>query len=113
MGAIINRELRKVPKGWRDESALLPDEMPDVSGILEENLELIAYETTSEGTPISPNFPNTYEGRLALVAYCTEHCSTFANIKADGEAWAGLLFGDASGVTDIQSGQTELTSGIH
>ena len=105
---IVNRELRMVPRGWRDESPLLPDEMPSVSGMSGGKLELVAYETTSEGTPISPNFPNTQQGKLDLVRYCTRNCSTFADNRVDGETWAGLLFGDAFGLTDMQTGQTEL-----
>ena len=37
--------------------------MPDFSAVPEQELGLQAYETTSEGLPISPVFPNTPEGR--------------------------------------------------
>lgn len=127
--AIINREVRIIPKGWQypehrpllraddwpaDADALtqwqedhettdLPqrdDYMPSVEGLPTEETEIMVYETTSEGSPISPAFPNTPEGRLELVVYCTGHCSTFASLKTGPEEWAAILFGDG-GVTDL------------
>ena len=62
--------------------------------------EIAAYEATSEGTPISPAFPNTDEGRLALINYCAEHCFTFGDHRGDAEAWAAILFGDAAVAAD-------------
>jgi hypothetical protein len=62
--------------------------------------EIAAYETTSEGTPISPAFPNTDAGRLALINYCAGHCFTFGRHRADAEAWAAVLFGDAAVAAD-------------
>ena len=70
--------------------------MPDASGLRADDTEIVAYETVSEGTPISPVFPNTSEGRLALVNYCAEHATTFGEHRADAEAWAAILFGGAS-----------------
>ncbi len=78
---------------------LLPEQMPDVASLAREETEIVAYEAVSEGTPISPPFPNTPEGRLGLVAYCSQHCTTFANHTADAEAWAALLFGQNAAVT--------------
>jgi hypothetical protein len=115
--AIPNREMRAFPKGWQHPKdtngkhiALLPygyagDEndgpvatpnttMPPTP--LRGETEIAAYETVSEGTPISPAFPDTPEGRLALVRHCAEHCTTFADHRADAEAWAAILFGDAA-----------------
>ncbi len=111
---IANREVRVIPKGWQHlkdgrgkHIPLLPadyvfddDEhrascgglMPEVHG----EAEIAAYETTTEGTPISPEFPNTPEGRLALVRHCAEHERTFGNHRADAEAWAAILFGCAT-----------------
>ena len=54
----------------------------------------------SEGTPISPVFPNTPEDRLALVNYCAEHATTFGDHRAGAEAWVAILFGGASGDLD-------------
>ena len=72
--------------------------MPSARGLPVEATEIVAYETTSEGTPISPGFPNTPEGRLELVNYCAEHCTTFGQHTADPEAWAAILFGDGTAV---------------
>jgi hypothetical protein len=110
-----SREVRVIPGGWqhpRDERGrhvpLLPagyvfddDQdsttacMPDVAGLPASATEIAAYETVSEGTPISPEFPNTDAGRLGLVNYCAEHAMTFGEHKADAEAWAAVLFGGA------------------
>ncbi len=60
--------------------------------------EIAAYETTTEGTPISPAFPNTPEGRRDLVAYCAEHAFVFGHQRAGGEAWAAILFGEGATV---------------
>ena len=112
------RELREIPQGWehpRDENGryipLLPagyvgDEepvpadkiMPDAQWRILR--EIVAYETVSEGTPISPAFPDTPEGRLDLLRYCAEHCTTFGDHQADAEAWAAILFGDTAVALD-------------
>ncbi len=108
------REVRIIPKGWQHPRTasgryqpLLPadhefdddergPQMPDASGLPDAETEIAAYESVSEGTPISPAFPNTPEGRLALVNYCAEHATTFGDHRADAEAWAAILFGDAA-----------------
>jgi hypothetical protein len=114
--SVGGREVRAFPKGWQHPQRdggyvpLLPygyagDEsegpvatpettMPPTP--LRGETEIAAYETVTEGTPISPAFPDTPEGRLALVRYCAEHCTTFADHRADAEAWAAILFGDAA-----------------
>ncbi len=99
------RELRTIRKGWlHPEGAgkprpLLPEDMPDVAGLAPEETEIVAYETVSEGTPISPPFPNTLEGQLRLVEYCAEHCTTWGDYKGGAEAWAALLFGEHTAVS--------------
>jgi hypothetical protein len=71
--------------------------MPATTGPARLNgLEIAAYETTTEGTPISPAFPDTPEGRLALVNYCAEHATTWGDHRADAETWAAILFGDGA-----------------
>ncbi len=108
------REVRVIPKGWRHpieggrHVPLLPagyvfDEdqapypmMPDVHHLAPYETEVAAYESVSEGTPISPAFPNTPQGRLDLINYCAGHCTTFGHHKAGAEAWAAILFGDAA-----------------
>lgn len=104
-----SREVRRVPAGWRhprDERGrlvpLLPfgypaedagaQTMPAPIG----ELEVVAYEAVSEGTPISLAFPDTLQGHLDLVNYCAEYCTTFDDHRAGGEAWAAILFGDGS-----------------
>lgn len=114
--AIPNREVRTIPKGWRhpkderggyipllNERFLFSDDpeqtgeiMPATHRLGEDETEIAAYETTTEGTPISPPFPNTPGGRLALVQHCAAHATTFADSRADAQAWAAVLFGSAT-----------------
>jgi hypothetical protein len=112
---VPGREIRVIPRGWQHPrreggryQPLLPagyafdddqerwPQMPDASRLPEGETEIAAYEAVSEGTPISPAFPNTPEGRRALVGYCAEHCTTFGRNRGDAEAWAAILFGDAA-----------------
>jgi hypothetical protein len=102
-----SREVRRVPVGWLhpvDEQGrcvpLLPhdyvsDDGAPVRRMPQPGEPIMAYETVSEGTPISPAFPDTPEGRRDLVAWCAEHATTFGDHRADAEAWAAILFGDA------------------
>ena len=62
--------------------------MPQVAGLAPEAVEIAAYETTTEGTPCSPAFDDTPEGRLAVANWCAVHCTTFGDNKADAETWA-------------------------
>jgi len=101
---IANREVRTVAKGWRHPkdaegryTPLLPEQMPDVTDG-PERAWIVAYETTTEGTPISPAFPNTAEGRVALTAYCARNSKTWGLHTADEEAWAVVLFGQDSSI---------------
>jgi len=101
---VPGREVRVIPAGWQHpvDSArrlipLFPSQMPPVDGLA--LTEIVAYETTSEGTPISPAFPNTQTGRLDLVRYCAAHCTTFGSFRAEAEAWAAILFGEGATVT--------------
>lgn len=102
---IANREVRAVPEGWcHPKNAegryvpLLPEQMPNVTSA-PERARIMAYETTTEGTPISPPFPNTPEGRVALTQHCAEHATTWGRHTADPEAWAVVLFGQDAAVT--------------
>lgn len=109
------REVREVPKGWRhpkdgdgrfipllptdywsDEDVSPAARMPGATG----EVEIAAYEVTTEGTPISPSFPNTPAGKLALVNWCAANATTFGAHRADSEAWAAILFGDAAVALD-------------
>jgi hypothetical protein len=112
---IPNRELREIPKGWQhpkdaageyvpllpygypddDRPATPETTMPPPLG----DIDIAAYETTTEGTPISPAFPNTPEGRRDLLAYCAEYAFVFGHRHAGGEAWAAVLFGEGATVS--------------
>ena len=132
---IANREVRFIPAGWlhpKDErgrfiphysrhhyedlmQTLEPDErrptlppMPEVDGLRPERLEIAAYETTTEGTPISPAYPNTPEGRLAVAKWCAEHETTYGDFKADAEAWAAMLFTDHVVLVDGSDGSIRI-----
>ncbi len=96
---VPNRQLRIVPRAWQDPKdergryiPLFPEELPSGAGPREDPM-VVAYETVSEGTPISPRFPDTPAGRVALTEYCAEHCATWGNHTADAEAWAAILSG--------------------
>lgn len=83
------------------------DFMPDTTNLASEDTEIAAYETISEGTPISPPFPNTPEGRLALVGYCAEHCEIGGTL-VDAETWGGILFAGALAMQDIHTLRVEV-----
>jgi len=111
---IPNREVREIRRGWQhpkdasgryvpllpfgyqidDERAPADRMMPPPLG----DIDIAAYETTTEGTPISPAFPDTPEGQRDLVAYCAEHATVFGDRHAGGEAWAAVLFGEGATV---------------
>jgi hypothetical protein len=133
MSFIPNREVRWIPKGWQhpkdakgryvpllpngycdangftDEEKANAREMPSTTGAARaQGLEIAAYETTTEGTPISPAFPDTPEGRLALVNWCAENETTFGDHKADAEAWAGILLTDQVVTVDPEDGSVRI-----
>ncbi len=98
---LANRELRRIPQGWQHPQdargryvPLLPEQMPAVDG----PSEIVVYETASEGTPLTPAFPDTPEGRLQLIRYCVEHTTTFGRHRSGAEAWAAILFGEGASV---------------
>jgi hypothetical protein len=65
--------------------------MPDIATVPAHELGVAVYETTTEGTPITPTFPNTREGLYELLHYCTRHCATFADSQAGIDGWARIL----------------------
>ena len=106
-------EAREIPAGWQhpkdehgiyipllpfgyrlddDERAPADHMMPPPLG----DIEIVAYESCSEGTPISPAFPNTSDGKLGLCNWCAANEKLLGKQPVDGEAWAAILFGDAS-----------------
>ncbi|MDP9236371.1 MAG: hypothetical protein M3P30_03065 [Chloroflexota bacterium] len=109
-------EVREIPKGWQhpidehgmpvplfragawremmDEDAPITADncLPETNG----EAELVVYETCTEGTPVTPAFPKSPEGRLAMLSYCAEHVTTLERHKTGIEGWAAILFGDAA-----------------
>ncbi|HLZ25567.1 MAG TPA: hypothetical protein VKQ30_25870 [Ktedonobacterales bacterium] len=65
--------------------------MPDFSAVPAEQMGVAVYETTTEGTPLTPVFPNTREGLFQLLQYCAQHCATFADIQTGLDGWARIL----------------------
>ena len=105
---LLSRDYLSSGDGDDDEEPITEaDCMPDVTGLRDDETEIAAYETTSDGTPMSPPFPNDGAGRLALVAWCTENATTFGPYKADGDTWAAILFGNTVAMT-MSSGATEV-----
>ncbi len=80
--------------------------MPDFSAVPEDQLGLCVYETTTEGTPMTPVFVDTPEGRWALVHYCANNVSVFADRMTNAEAWAELLFGSRA-TLNLATGRLE------
>jgi len=133
---MVQRELRVIPKGWQhpDHKGLFPAErfpstpealakwcedyeepegpdqasyMPSVAGLAPEQTEIMAYETVSEGGPISPAFPNSPEGRMQLVKWLAENEDIMGQ-QVDGETWAAILFTDALALSDVHTGAIEI-----
>jgi hypothetical protein len=103
---IANREVRVVPAAWRHPKdangryvPLLAEQMPDVASLPTHDTRIAAYETTTEGTPISPPFTATPEGRLRLTQHCADNSTTLGDHTADAEAWAVVLFGQGAAIT--------------
>jgi hypothetical protein len=55
-----------------------------------ERTHIQLYETTSEGTPISPVFPVSEID--ALCVYAAEHCTVFADFTATAAEWKAMLW---------------------
>jgi hypothetical protein len=122
----VNREVRRVPLDWQhpldksgrpipllahEPGATIEDsdsQMPYFSTVPSEQMGICAYETTSEGTPLSPVFPDTPEGRFALANYCAETATVFADHRADVSTWCNILFGQATAVVDPTAGTVEI-----
>lgn len=95
---VVSREVRKVPLAWRHPldgdqrpRPLLAEEMPEWASLPADQVGLCVYETTTEGTPCTPVFPNTPAGWSALLDYCVEQVSLFADKMGTLEDWRRLL----------------------
>lgn len=122
--AIVNREVRRVPANWwhpidwnslRGGGSPRPigvfeEDMPSVEDLEPSQVRIMLYETTSEGTPMSPVFDDTPEGREALCRYAARYCTTFGSATASEAEWAQMLFGGYA-VLNLQSGQLEFSEG--
>lgn len=82
--------------------------MPDFSNIPEDQMGICAYESVTEGTPISPVFPNTPTDRFELAQYCSENATVFGYQKApDIEAWCRILFDSVNALFNPKEGTIE------
>lgn len=107
-------EARLIPAGWqhpRDGRGFVP-ELPThdvalgglvlncMAGVCATDANdpraVVAYEAVSEGTPVSPAFPDTPQGRLDLCNWLAANEKVMGKRLVDAEAWAAILFGDAA-----------------
>jgi hypothetical protein len=65
--------------------------MPFFGPIPDEEMGFAVYETTTEGTPVTPVFAETREGMFELLKYCAVNCFTFADQQTDIDGWARIL----------------------
>lgn len=81
--------------------------MPDFLQVPAGQMGIQAYETATEGTPISPVFPDTPDGRSALVRYCADHETVFGPYTATVTEWAAILFGGDQMAVNLDTGTIE------
>lgn len=73
---------------------------------------IVMYENTSEGTPISPKFPNTPEGEDELARWLADNlASAFAGRTATYEQWLGTIRKGGWAPSAVLTGST-LRSGV-
>ena len=68
--------------------------MPGFGDIPEEEMGICLYETTTEGTPLTPIFPDTPEGQKDLAAYASEYATAYADWELSTQQWEARLFGE-------------------
>ncbi|MDO8269691.1 MAG: hypothetical protein Q7T54_03410 [Candidatus Levybacteria bacterium] len=83
--------------------------MPDFSNVPEEEMGICAYESTTEGTPISPVRSNNPQGRFEIARYCAENNSVFVTQRGDIETWAAILYSNNTALVDLQNGRVEIS----
>lgn len=95
----MGREVRKVSKDWKHpidkNGAFIPmfeEDMPHRNS--KEKNHLMMYETTTEGTPISPAFDNPESLASWLVK---NKASWFGDETADYETWLKVCKGSQGG----------------
>ena len=77
--SFVDDELRELLADGHIRGEIASWFMPDFSATPPDQLGLCVYETTTEGTPLSPIFADTPAGRSALVDYCAAEVSAFAD----------------------------------
>lgn len=81
-----------------ENASVRPDEdikswfMPTFNDVPAEEMGVCLYETTSEGTPLTPVFPDTEQGHKALAAYAAEHATAFEDFQLSLEEWEQRFF---------------------
>ncbi len=75
---------------WSGKKPLKESYLPEWDESEKTHIQL--YETTSEGTPVSPVFEADELEKLC--EYASENCTTFADFKASKEAWMQMLSDD-------------------
>lgn len=66
--------------------------MPTFKDVPAEEMGLCLYETTTEGTPLTPVFPDTEQGHKDLAAYAAEYATSFASQQESGTDWEQRFF---------------------
>ena len=95
------------PAYWDGRKPRFEDYMPDFTG--RDDLGYCMYETTSEGSPISPVM-DTPEGLARWLA--DNEASTFGDMTATYEQWLTMIVGPGWAPSMIHTPTTGLTSGV-
>jgi hypothetical protein len=67
--------------------------MPIFKDVPDEEMGVCLYETTTEGTPLTPVFPDTEQGHKDLAAYASEYATRFAGDHMSAQDWEQRFFG--------------------
>lgn len=88
----------------------LPDDYTDARPG-DDLTHIVMYENTSEGTPISPKFPATEQGKRDLARWLTDNnASAFGSMTATYEQWLATI--NAGWSADLACIGGEMTSGV-
>lgn len=88
-----------------EDGTVSPDEdikswfIPTFSDVPAEEMGVCLYETTTEGTPLTPVFPDAEQGHKDLAAYAAEYATSFADRQANAEEWGQRFFGNLAEVS--------------
>lgn len=67
--------------------------MPTFNDVPAEEMGVCLYETTTEGTPLTPVFPDNEQGHKDFAAYAAEYATSFASHQESAEDWEQRFFG--------------------